>query len=277
MSHFLRESIKWILTIVFAIVLALGIKGFLFEFVRVDGESMLDTLQDGDIMLVTKYDYGSFWLTGFWQSPLQQELASRWSLGQYKIGLFDVVIVRYPGEGLTNFVKRIVGRPGDRISLKDSYLYINGERQEEQYVASAYRSALYNVYCPVDMEEFIVPASGDEVVFVFDQNNPYGWYLQINGHVWNWLDVASDLIDEYGNVVTISNDGIYWNHQEIDYSKMASLLDHPFFLREDLYFVMGDHRNDSSDSRIIGPVARSDIMGHVRRVIFPFDRWSEVN
>ena len=42
---------------------------------------------------------------------------------------------------------------------------------------------------------------------------------------------------------------------------------------EDYYFLMGDHRNNSNDSRSVGAVERSMIIGHVRRVVFPFSEW----
>ena len=45
---------------------------------------------------------------------------------------------------------------------------------------------------------------------------------------------------------------------------------------EGKYFVMGDHRNNSNDSRSVGAVERSMIIGHVRRVVFPFSGWRAV-
>ena len=45
---------------------------------------------------------------------------------------------------------------------------------------------------------------------------------------------------------------------------------------EGKYFVMGDHRNNSNDSRSIGPIDRSMIIGHVRQVVFPFNQWRGV-
>ena len=71
-----------------AVAAALLIRTFLFEPIRVDGESMCDTLQNGEIMLVTKPEY----LTGDPQRG-------------------DVVICKYPGR-TENFVKRVIGLPG---------------------------------------------------------------------------------------------------------------------------------------------------------------------
>ena len=141
-----REIISWVSTILVALVVAMVLKSFAFELVRVDGESMLDTLHDGNIMLVTKFDYGSFWLSLPWQDAETQEQASRLTWGD-DIQRFDVVVARYPGSGTTNFVKRIIGLPGDSVELKDGYVYINGNRYEEPHVADRYRTFDSSIMC----------------------------------------------------------------------------------------------------------------------------------
>ena len=70
-----REILEWILTIVVAIAIALPIRAFGFELVRVDGESMDNTLANGEIMFVTKYDYASTWLSFPWQDDESKEKA----------------------------------------------------------------------------------------------------------------------------------------------------------------------------------------------------------
>lgn len=106
-----QEIIEWIVTLAVAAVIALSIKALIFEPVRVDGSSMSNTLMDGEILLVTKPEY----LLG---DPER----------------FDVVICHYPDRGNTNFVKRIVGIPGDTVEVKGGYLYVNGEKYEEPYI-----------------------------------------------------------------------------------------------------------------------------------------------
>lgn len=106
-----REILEWAVTIVAALAIAFVVRTFLFEPVRVDGNSMYGTLLDGEIMLVTKPEY----LLG---DPER----------------FDVVICHYPGRGNTNFVKRVVGLPGDTVAVKGGYLYVNGEKYEEEYL-----------------------------------------------------------------------------------------------------------------------------------------------
>ena len=84
---------------------------FFLQPVRVKGESMRNTLQNGEMMVVTKYDY---------------------RLGDP--GRFDVVICHFSGEGRTVFVKRIVGIPGDTVEILNGTLRINGEAAEERYI-----------------------------------------------------------------------------------------------------------------------------------------------
>ena len=106
-----KEILSWILTLGAAVIIALVIRTFLFEPVRVDGHSMDDTLANGEIMFVTKPEY----LTGDPQHG-------------------DVVICHYPGRGDTNFVKRVVGVPGDTLMFVDNVLIRNGEVVDEPYL-----------------------------------------------------------------------------------------------------------------------------------------------
>ena len=105
-----RELLEWVLTVGCAVVLALLIRAFLFEPFVVKGDSMRETLADTEVMFATKFDY----LLG---DP----------------GRFDVVICHYPKRS-ENFVKRIVGIPGDTVAVRDGYLYVNGQRYEEEYI-----------------------------------------------------------------------------------------------------------------------------------------------
>lgn len=107
----MQELKEWVVTLVAAVLIALVVRQFIFEPVRVDGSSMANTLVDGEVMFVTKPEY-------IWGDPQR----------------FDVVICHYPDRGNTNFVKRVVGIPGDMVEVKDGYLYVNGEKYEEEYL-----------------------------------------------------------------------------------------------------------------------------------------------
>ena len=89
----LRNIIEWVATILAALLIALVIRSFVFELVRVDGHSMDNTLADGEIMLVTKYDYSSTWLCLPWQDSAAKESAARFTFGGDP-ERFDIVICR---------------------------------------------------------------------------------------------------------------------------------------------------------------------------------------
>ena len=161
-----REIFAWVKVLAAALILALIIRQFVFVLVWVEGSSMEPTLMNQERIIVTRYDY-------IFGSPQRQ----------------DIVICHFPdGEDKDNYVKRIIGLPGERIKIDDGVVYINGEALEEPYV----------VYEKIqDMEEIVIP--------------------------------------------------------------------------EDMYFVMGDNRFNSRDSRVVGLIERPRIQGHVRYVFYPFE------
>lgn len=177
-TNWKKELVSWILTLVVAVAVALPVRTFVFEPIRVDGESMCDTLQNGEVMIVTKPEY----------------LAGDPQRG-------DVIICKYPGRK-ENFVKRVMGVPGDVISIISNVVYRNGEKLDEPYLTP-------------------------------DRND-------------NGFSMA------------------------------------PFTLEEGEYFVMGDNRDNSHDSRNYynystpAAITRDMIVGHVRWVVFPFANFRSV-
>ncbi|MBO6060863.1 MAG: signal peptidase I [Clostridia bacterium] len=118
------SNIDLLIFIAGLLVTLLAVRAFIFEPVRVDGESMLNTLQDGERCIVEKVSY---WVT----SP--------------KSG--DIVIVHYPGRGNESFVKRVIATGGQTIELKkegntkgqaEYYVVVDGERLDD----SAYRDTM---------------------------------------------------------------------------------------------------------------------------------------
>jgi signal peptidase I len=100
------------------ILIVLLIRSFLFEPFRIPSDSMMPTLLDGDFIFVNKFTYGL-------RLPVvNTELVD---FGSPQRG--DVVVFRLPSEPSTNYIKRLVGLPGDRISVHNKRLYVNGELQ----------------------------------------------------------------------------------------------------------------------------------------------------
>ena len=98
-----REIFEWVMVFVVAAALAFVVRTFIFEPVRVDGSSMLNTLENNEFMIATKFDY----LAG---DPER----------------FDVVICDYPNtdDGMYR-VKRVIGLPGETVTIRDGKVYIN--------------------------------------------------------------------------------------------------------------------------------------------------------
>jgi signal peptidase I len=101
------------------ILIVLLIRSFLFEPFRIPSDSMMPTLLDGDFIFVNKYTYGL-------RLPvLNTEIVA---MGEPQRG--DVVVFRLPSDPSTNYIKRLVGLPGDHITVLDKRIYVNGELQQ---------------------------------------------------------------------------------------------------------------------------------------------------
>ena len=123
-----QEIISWVVTLATAIVLALVIRTFIFEPIRVDGSSMADTLHNGEITFTFKTGY-------LFNDPQRQ----------------DVVICRYPNRK-EYFVKRVMGIPGDTIAILGTTVYINGQPVEEPYL-TAQRNRFDHTMLPITLGE----------------------------------------------------------------------------------------------------------------------------
>jgi signal peptidase I len=100
------------------ILIVLVIRSFLFEPFRIPSDSMMPTLLDGDFIFVNKFTYGL-------RIPVvNTEIVA---LGEPQRG--DVVVFRLPADPATNYIKRLVGLPGDHIVVRDKQVYVNGVRQ----------------------------------------------------------------------------------------------------------------------------------------------------
>ena len=100
-------------TLVLAVVLFVGINAVSAR-VRVDGSSMLPTLENGEFVLVSKLSYTS---------------------GEYQRG--DIIVFHFPLNPDEELVKRIIGLPGDQVVVRDGLVYVNGQQLSEDYISHA--------------------------------------------------------------------------------------------------------------------------------------------
>lgn len=104
-----NELWEWTKALLIAVALAAVIRYFLFAPIVVDGLSMMPTLQHQDRMIVNKLSY---------------------NIGEPK--RFDIIVFHAPEQ--KDYIKRVIGLPGDRIEYKNDTLYVNGKAYEEPYL-----------------------------------------------------------------------------------------------------------------------------------------------
>jgi signal peptidase I len=198
---------EWVKSISVAILLFLIIRTFAVEAFKIPTGSMETTLLVGDFLLVNKAVYGA-------QVPftgLRLPAFERPERG-------DVVVFEFPLDRSKNYVKRVVGQPGDRVAMRRGQLYVNGMRQDEGYVQHTQPGGDY--YDP-----------------------QFEWQR-------NFLAPEVDA----GTYRPTRDD---WG---------------PIIVPEGGYFVMGDNRDNSQDSRYWGFVDRSLIKGQPLVIYYSFDR-----
>lgn len=110
--------------LIIALVLAFFIRSFVVQAFKIPSGSMLETLQIGDQLLVNKFIYGvKLPFTDVTLLPISDP----------KHG--DIIVFRYPRDESKDYIKRVIGTPGDTLEMRDNVVYRNGERLDEPYLA----------------------------------------------------------------------------------------------------------------------------------------------
>ena len=114
-----KDTIK---TIIYAVLIAVLIRSFLFEPFRIPSGSMYPTLEVGDYLFVSKYTYGysrhSFPASLIpFKGRIWESLPERG----------DIVVFKFPGDNKTDFIKRVIGLPGDKVQVRRGRLYIKSK------------------------------------------------------------------------------------------------------------------------------------------------------
>lgn len=113
-----REILGWLFYMGVVVIVSYLIITFVGVRTRVSGESMLPTLEDGDNLLVDKLTYR-------FRAPKR----------------YEIIVFPYKYKEETYYIKRIIGLPGERVQIKEGYVYINGELLPENYGAEVMREA----------------------------------------------------------------------------------------------------------------------------------------
>lgn len=224
-----KEESFWdtIKTIVYAILIAVFIRTFFFEPFKIPSGSMYPTLYVGDFLFVSKYTYGYSkhslpFSMPLWEGRIYSDEPQRG----------DVVVFKYPEDNKKDYIKRVIGLPGDRIKLENGRLYINGLLVEREQI-----------------EDFVLR----------DKYGNVERYRQYIEHLPNGVD---------HKILEISDEEIYDNVPEIT-------------IPEGNYFMMGDNRDRSDDSRVnVGFVPFENLVGKARRLFFSYENgdgaWYEI-
>ena len=211
----------------------------------IPSESMMPGLLTGDRLVVTKYPYGWSWVSPSFHvlPPMKGRLFGHMP----KRG--DIVIVTPPGTR-TDYIKRVIGLPGDTLRMVDGQLYINGVPVKRQALAPDMIPIDVNSPCGSDRDpalyDFRVRAADGKMycrVPVVRETLP-------NGHSYETVELGRSSEDNFGPV-TIPADHVW---------------------------LMGDNRDDSADSRVAewqgglgGPVPWENIGGRAEFITFSLD------
>ena len=183
----LREYFE---SIIVAVILALFVRTFVFQAFKIPTGSMKPNLLVGDHLIVNKFIFAPTAL------PFERAV-----LPMRSIGRGDIIVFKFPEEPERDFIKRVIGLPGDTVELKNQTVLVNGQPLVEPYA------------------HYLFPPADEGQVDGFDLRRKYGPVTVPGGH----------------------------------------------------YFMMGDNRDDSQDSRFWGFLPQSYVKGRALFIYFSFD------
>lgn len=156
-----------------AVMLALFIRAFVVQAFKIPSGSMKPTLQIGDHILVNKFVYG-----------IKMPFTDKELLPIGRPARHDIVVFRYPVDPSKDFIKRVVGLPGDTVLIRDKMVYVNGQRLEEPYAVFSDKRVLPATASPRDnMDTIKVPENS---LFVMGDNRDESY----DSRFWKFVDMS---------------------------------------------------------------------------------------
>ena len=253
-----NKAREWFNTIFYGALIAIVFRSLLLEPFNIPSGSMIPTLQVGDHIFVKKWSYGysrysfpfgswKLWDGRFWAT-------------EPEIG--DVVVFRNPTNESQDYVKRLIGKPGDKIQMIDGRLYINDiivERENPRpYVVAVLPKSMRSVGFYTDN----LSIKGNKI---WKNNQPADFNYTIeykSDRFCKEYRGACGVFDATEYIETLPN-GV--KHSIIEFSDNAHFDNTPVFtVPENHFFFMGDNRDNSGDSRgEVGFVPRDNVLGNV--------------
>jgi signal peptidase I len=114
----LITTVAWFRDLMLSVLIAVLVILFLYRPVKVEGTSMMPSLYDQERLFINQFSY-------------------KFGLGDIKRG--DTVVFWSPTDSSASYIKRVIGVPGDTVSVQDGYVILNGKKLEENYVPPEYR------------------------------------------------------------------------------------------------------------------------------------------
>lgn len=251
---------KFLKIMLIVVVLALVVKSFLLDAFRIPTGSMENTLLPGDNILVNKAAYSFHTPRYIPLTSISIPSADILPISDPDRG--DVIVFKFPigsGENNINLVKRIVGLPGDNIQIIKQIVYVNG--LEVSYPQNAKLDRINKMPAgnpekgifPKDSSwnrdnygPMVVPKKGD--LIELNAKNAALWKNLID------RELGKNTLSVEGTVVTIEGKPV-----------------HGYTLTKDYYFVLGDNRENSMDSRYWGFVSNDMIIGEAFMIYWSWD------
>jgi signal peptidase I len=218
-------------------LVVLVLRSFVFEPFRIPSDSMMPTLLDGDFIIVNKYAYGL-------RLPVLNEKVV--AIGNPQRG--DVVVFRYPLDPSVNYIKRLVGLPGDHVEVRADRITVNGVPVPFKIV-SPYNDGCYvnfqlaqetlgehthqALLCPVPLDPSPTPLPGCN-------------RREIRGY---------NCGEGQGSAAALMSDAPVWSR----------------VIPPGQYLMMGDNRDNSEDGRVWGFVPEQNLVGKATRIWFNWD------
>jgi len=240
-----------IIVVIEALILALVIRTFLFQPFTIPSGSMRPTLYVGDYLLTAKYAYGY----SHFSIPLSPDLFSGRIWGaEPKRG--DIAVFRNPNDNKTDFIKRVVGLPGDRLQMQNGVLYINDKAVPRVKIGETTNIDAIGCIPPDPTGRTILltaPPAGvgekcniqaGQHLFDPQQDHPVAVYRETlpNGVSYNSFDIYP-----------------------MGYLDNTCVFEVP----QGYYFMMGDNRDNSDDSRAsVGYVPAENLVGRANLIFF---------